>query len=134
MKSSMKRTVTLGVVVGGALLAAGTAYAGAKGNAGVFLNQTQRYAGGSLADARSSADTKASISIEFGASPGYSSAWLQVVDAQGVIANCFTTNPAMVQAFQSIMSDGYVYATWDASAQCTYVAAFNTSMYSVKQQ
>jgi len=102
------------------------AYAGYKGNTGVYLDVANRQGVASLADTRDDGTPSnwVSIKVERSASIYSGSVTFKVGQATG---GCFTSDAASVQILASAPSDAVVSVQWDANGQCTSVLVRNSS-------
>ncbi|KFA90647.1 hypothetical protein [Archangium violaceum] len=89
-------------------------------------------ASGSLADARNSPDSVQYIGCEtyvYGGSPEVL-CWAQA--SNGVFGSCYSSNPAIVAALQSIKGDSELGFNWNSSSECTFVSVANHSYLAPK--
>jgi hypothetical protein len=133
MKTSMKVLVgalALVAVIG----SAGVANAGFKSILHpVFVDLSTRNAGGTMSDARNSADSVQFMTVSTWAMSTVSNATATFMDANGVLGSCTTTEPRMIAALQSVKSDSYVRIVWNSQGQCTQVLHYTSSADTVKQ-
>lgn len=127
---------TVAMIATALTMAAGSAYAGEKGNVPVTLQTspagTPTGAFGMLGTARNSADTLQSIGCATSATATTLRADCEAVNAAGTMVHCQTYNAAMVSVAQSISEDSYVSFSFDAAGTCTSVYVANGSANAVK--
>ncbi len=127
-----KNLMKVGIV--GALLASAAAWAGYTSTYYVNINAATRTVSGSLANARSSADTNQLISCSVrGYNTGSSSVFCEAQDANGVNVYCMSSSPALVSAATGISGDSYILFKYDNSGTCTYLYVSNASSYAPRQ-
>lgn len=119
-------------IVAALLLLPTLASAGVKILNPIYLNVSGRYGGGSVADTRATADSVARVFVILQTTATYNAATVVLEDASMASAQCWTTNPQMVQTLASAKGDSYVWVHWDTSGQCTYVEVDHGSGYSPK--
>ncbi|MCP3100784.1 hypothetical protein LZ198_18090 [Myxococcus sp. K15C18031901] len=108
----------------------GTAHAGAKLISDVTVNTASRIAGGSMADARKSADVLQYIACRTVAQrAGASYAVCEARDAWGTYGQCTTWDTGLIAAVQGIGPSSYVLFKWDAAEVCTNIEVHNSSQY-----
>jgi hypothetical protein len=133
MKTSMNvlaGALALGAVIGGARVAT----AGQKVVHEVKVDLTARTASGSMGDARRSLDPSQSITITIRGMQDFSSGTAAFTNPNGVTGSCWTTEPKIVAALQSVKSDSHVAVQWDAQGKCIVVDNYASSRWSVKEQ
>lgn len=86
---------------------------------------TDRYAQGSINDARSSADNMQVIGCYTGEYHGLCYA----VDAAGLARGCSTRDPEQLAVLRSISSDSIIVFYWDKEGICSHVSIGNYSVY-----
>jgi len=133
MNTSMKAVIAA-LALGATIGSVGVATAGRKETFPVTVNLAARTASGALGDARRSADTRQLVTITIRGMANYSSGTAVFKDENGVKGQCFTTEPEIVAALQSVKSDGHVAVEWDADGQCIVVDNYTSSTRSVKEQ
>ncbi len=121
-----------GVVLGMAVLGAGAAWAGQRGDNFVVISTASRTLWGSFGSARNSADSVQYIQLAVQAGPSGEVAWVFARDASGVSASCFTSSAALVSTAKAVTSDAYIQATWDTGGQCTNLEVRTTSIHPPK--
>lgn len=110
----------------------GLAMAGMRFSAEVYINDTYRTAGGSMTDARGSADTRQFIGCYHYYDSASSSPYLgfcQASNSAGLTKSCSTTNSAIVQSIRSISSESNISFAWNTDGTCRYVLVNNNSYY-----
>jgi hypothetical protein len=118
-----------------AMLAATTAYAGARIVRPVTINLSQKSAQGSIADTRNDGSNLSYVVLVVGVSttsvPSESaSVWMR--DASGLTVSCYTTNPDFVSAIGSASNDAFITMYWDANNNCTGLDIYNDSRFAPK--
>lgn len=111
------------------LLLVTASHAGKKTTQAVTVDTAQRYASGSLASARATADTTQYIGCLI-LSSGTTSC--QARNAAGTAASCSTTDAGFRAAAQSINGDSRLIFYWDGSGNCTSLAVENYSLWAPK--
>ena len=100
----------------------------------VTIDMTNRGAGGSLADARSSADSVQYIGcIVAATNPGGTTMYCSAKDSTGTYVNCTSSDPDLVDAARSVKGDSDIAFYWDSNANCTLLWVQNYSVNSPKQ-
>jgi hypothetical protein len=131
----MQRLLALGFA---ALLGlSGSALAGGKNYDPVWVNTTARSAGGSLADARGSADSVQWIGCDveaYAASLAVPTvAICYARDVKGTMVTCMSSEARLIQVALGLNGDSYLSFNWDKSGQCTMIHVGNQSTFSPKQ-
>lgn len=116
--------------VAAALLTAGTAVAGQKIDATVFVTTSSRFAQGSLGSARNSGDGVQYITCGL---YNTGAAWCTARNAAGETGACSSTDPAIWNIVAHLRSDGLISFFWDASGKCTAVQVWNASYLAPKR-
>jgi len=107
------------------VLIAPTASAGARWQYPVTLNDTSRYAVGTMTDTRGSADNQQAIGCYHNSTTGACYA----TTAAGVSRTCTTSNPALISVIRSISAESYIYFQWNTDGTCSYVLIENSSRF-----
>ena len=101
----------------------------------VTINNTYRYAAGSLSSAHNTADTVQYLgcrSEKYADGSGWGYCW--AYDAAGQHAICFTTNGGFLDRMASLSDDTHLTFYWGAgSSDCTKIVVQNSSQYAAKQ-
>lgn len=116
----------------GMLMATNATVAGQRLVYPVNINDTYRFAVGTMSDARGSADSQQWIGCYTNAYPGsYASATCYATNATGTSRSCSTSDANLIQAIRSLTSESYLYFQWksDGSGQCDYVFVENSSRW-----
>jgi hypothetical protein len=99
----------------------------------VGINDTYRFAVGTMSDARGSADSQQWIGCSTNAYPSSTTAgaFCYAVNSSGMQRSCTTYDANLVQAIRTITSESYIYFVWksDGSGQCDYVFIENSSRW-----
>ncbi|MGH8106120.1 MAG: hypothetical protein ACREO2_07365, partial [Arenimonas sp.] len=99
----------------------------------VYVNDVYRSAGGTMTDARGSADNQQFIGCYSyydtmgGAAPYMGFCYAS--NSAGMTKSCSTTNSAIVQSIRSISAESYIGFSWNADGTCRYVLVNNNSYY-----
>lgn len=130
----MKTRNKWGLIFAAASFAAsGMVVAGLRFTSEVYVNDTYRSAGGSMTDARGSADTRQFIGCYHwydtlgGATPYVG--FCQAANSAGLTRSCSTTNYALVESIRSISAESQIGFSWNADGTCRYVIVTNNSYY-----
>ena len=115
------RTVALAALVSSAFAAS----AGSRAVYQAYFNDAQRWANGTMTDARGSADNNQLIGCYHNAS----FAGCYVTNAAGQGRTCTTTNPALIDVIREIGPESYIYFQWNADGTCNYVLVENSSRF-----
>ncbi|WP_047859478.1 hypothetical protein [Archangium gephyra] len=127
----MSKSGKLAVAV--AVLAAGTAWAGARMNSNVWVNVTGREAGGLLGAAYNSPDTTQFIGCSVTIYPtGPSGMTCYARDPANNTVSCTTNSAELIKAALALNSDGYLQFAWDETGWCTWLMVNNLSSYTKK--
>jgi hypothetical protein len=124
-------------VLAGFLVAAGSVHAGFKLPPNVV--QVYRYTdgtgtvAGTLSDTRASADDVAYLDCYYTAYPGYRFARCYALDASSTFGSCWTSDPAILAAIETIKSDTSMSFAWNANGSCAYVQTSTSSLTAPKQ-
>lgn len=122
----MKSRVFMGAAALAALLSiAAIAQAGSRWVYQVGINDTYRFAVGTMADARGSADSVQMIGCYHNA--GFANCY--ATNSAGLSRSCTTSDPAMMSAIRGIGSESYVYFQWNTDGTCSYVFVENGSRW-----
>lgn len=111
----------------------GLAIAGLRFTSEVYVSDTYRSAGGSMTDARGSADTRQFIGCYHyydtlgGATPYVG--FCQAANSAGLTRSCSTTNSAIVQSIRSISAESNISFSWNSDGTCRYVLVDNNSYF-----
>jgi hypothetical protein len=119
--NALRAMLVVGTVMGT------TAFAGYRYGSQVQVDTVARKAGGTMATARASADTKQYLGCGFRATPTSLEVYCQAQDANGVQAQCISASQTFVQALGALQSDMSLYFEWDANGRCTFIGADNYS-------
>jgi hypothetical protein len=109
-----------------ATVATVSAVAGTKTNTATVINDTFKYAQGSLSSARTSSDTLQFISCELYANGNIS---CRARDAAGNLRSCHTTDAAYAKVVTMINDSSFVFFQWDDAGNCTNLLVRNGSNY-----
>ena len=111
----------------------GLALAGLRFTEEIFVNDNYKTAGGTMTDARSSADTRQFIGCYHWSTTSVGGAPLQgfcqASNSAGLTRSCSTTNSNLIQSIRSISSESYINFTWNTDGTCGYVFVSNNSYY-----
>lgn len=100
----------------------GVAMAGAYTGYQVGINDTYKFAVGSIATTRNTPDTVQYIGCYHNAYPGgTSSGNCYAVNNAGVSRTCYTTNANLIETIRSIGDDSYIYFQWNTDGTCSYI-------------
>ncbi|NMO13506.1 hypothetical protein HPC49_09835 [Pyxidicoccus fallax] len=127
----VKRMMGLGVVLA-ILGAGGTAWAGYRDNIPVLLDTTNRNFYASMGGARNASDVNSFVEVVFVGSSVVEHAIVAARNASGQMGVCVASNPSILAALRTITDDGYIYVTWDANNNCTFVEVRATSYLELK--
>ncbi|MEQ1512809.1 MAG: hypothetical protein ABL934_09040 [Lysobacteraceae bacterium] len=110
----------------------GLVMAGLRFTSEVYVSDAFRGAGGSMTDARGSADSRQFIGCyhyydSLGATPYLG--FCQATNSTGLTRSCSTTNSAIVQSIRSISAESNISFSWYADGTCRYVVVDNNSYY-----
>jgi hypothetical protein len=105
--------------------ASGTAAAGQRLVLPVNINDTSRYANGTIADARGSADSQQWLGCLYNTSIGICYA----ANATGVSRSCSTSNPDLLNIIRSLTPESYIYFQWNTDGTCNYILVENSSRF-----
>ncbi|MCC7248507.1 MAG: hypothetical protein IT473_07785 [Lysobacter sp.] len=130
----MKIKTTRAIFCMAALCAlSGAVTAGLRFTSEVYVNDTYRSAGGSMTDARGSAETRQFIGCYHwydtlgGATPYVG--FCQAANSAGLTRSCSSTNYAIVESIRSISAESQIGFSWNADGTCRYVIVTNNSYY-----
>ena len=104
-----------------AALAGGNVWAGAVSSSPVSISGSS--ASGSVHTARYSSDSVQSI----GCGSYGGSGFCMAASTSGAGGSCSTTNSEFIDVIRAINPGSYVYFSWDASGNCTYILVNNNS-------
>jgi hypothetical protein len=123
------------IVLGLAMLAGGTAWAGYKQGNNVVIHPAPINAfGGDMGAARNSTDTLQYIHVtHFAHTIGTAFADVAVRDSSGAAATCRTYDVKLLDALHSINSDSFIMVYHDGAGTCNSVEV-NTSSYNMPKQ
>ena len=130
----MKIKTTRAIFCMAALCAlSGGVTAGLRFTSEVYVNDTYRSAGGSMTDARGSADTRQFIGCYhyydiYGGSTPYIG-FCQAANSAGVTRSCSTTNSVIIHSISSISAESHIGFSWNTDGTCRYVLVTNNSYY-----
>jgi hypothetical protein len=135
-EDTMKRlNVVLGLAATAVSLFAVRADAGAKYTYEVSVGVADRYAFGSMGDARNSTDSDQYIGCllyQTGASSENIAGYCRAYSSGGSYGYCYLPSSA-IQGYLKLLatagSNPYLYFTWDANATCTYLEVQNYSYF-----
>jgi len=125
-KLKMAKVVVAVILVSAGLVPA--AWAGYKASANVSIDLSNRFAMGSLADARSSTDSTQFIGCE--SQQGY--AVCQAQNTSFSYVYCYTHDAALVAAAAAVKGDSFVRFDFDQGYVCTRISSGNYSFYPAK--
>lgn len=133
MRTSGARTygIIAGLALAGFSLLASTTWAGQKKAEPVIINTNSRYAQGSLASARSSADVVQSIGCTIRESGVVTCSARN--GANTAALNCTANDPGYRAAVQSLNGDSRIYFSADAAGSCTSLIVENSSVWAPKE-
>ncbi|MBX3713865.1 MAG: hypothetical protein KF800_18040 [Lysobacter sp.] len=106
-------------------IAAPIVSAGARWTYPVTLNDTSRYAVGTMTDTRGSADSQQAIGCYHNAG----TAGCYATTAAGVTRTCTTNNAGLLTVIRSISAESYIYFQWNTDGTCSYVLVENSSRF-----
>jgi len=131
MRASLRMVIVMVVVSIGVALPVSAGY---KTGSTIYINLTSRYANGSLATVRGTADTSQYIGCAATAWAG-SNPYAYCVAADATWTNTIyadTQDPKLVASIQSIGTDSHLEFGWDANTALTYVYVSHNSYYAPK--
>lgn len=100
----------------------GAAMAGSYMGYQVGINDTYKFAVGSIATTRNTPDTVQYIGCYHNAyTTGASYGNCYAVNNAGVSRTCYTTNANMIDTIRSIADDSYIYFQWNTDGTCSYI-------------
>jgi hypothetical protein len=120
----------LSALVACSVLAAGTAaWAGAKWDTEVYINQELRTAMASLGSVRNSSDGTQYFDVVNHAFNDGSPPSIHVLaqDSSGNFAFCWSNVSSIVDAANGVAPDAFVQINWDENGQCTYLLSRKAS-------
>jgi hypothetical protein len=124
-------------VLAGFLVAAGSVHAGRQLSgivATIFSNPDGTgYVYGTLSDTRASADDIAYIACYYGGVPAGRVASCVARDPSGTFGSCWSSDPSILAAIETVQSDGNLRFTWNKNGSCSWVETETTSMHAPKQ-
>ncbi len=134
----MRKSVVVLCGILASVLVAGAqiARAGQKASYPVSIGSGTAY--GSVGTARNSADGSQMIGCttigQLSNGVGYNMASCSATDSQGRSASCWvaSNSSAMAQSLASLGTDSFLYFTFDASGNCTFIYVENYSMFEPK--
>jgi hypothetical protein len=124
----MKKLFALMILVG----SVGTAIAGLRSTWPVRIDLTNRWAYGSIGDARASSDPLADLGCELQTNPGYVPLAYCFARLTGQYVSCYSQDPNVVTVAAAVR-DGYLTFNWDSSGKCTHIGTDNTASTTPKQ-
>jgi hypothetical protein len=137
MEATMKTTKTIGMALLALGLLAGTAAAGAKTKAPVWIQSDGLQASGSPGSARNSTDTVQQIgcTVMGYSNEGAINVSCHAVDSTGRQAGCYTQYPTqvMLDAVRAISDSSWIWFATDADNQCTMILTSTSSVYEPKK-
>jgi hypothetical protein len=112
-----------------------TVVAGHQQGGSVVVNRKLQYAGGGLGGARNSPDTVQQIACNVQTTAGSAPLVLCMAwSASGINGNCWSYDPSILAAAQSVSGDSWVDYHWHAtSGECTELDVANTSIMEPKR-
>ena len=108
-----------------AIAAAPLASAGTRAVYQVVINDSARWANGTLTDARGSADSVQGMGCYHNAT----SAGCFATNAAGVARTCTTVNAQLIEVIRHVGPEAYVYFQWNTDGTCNYVLVENNSRF-----
>jgi hypothetical protein len=122
----VKKTAFAAILVGTGLVT--VAHAGSKAVLPLTIDTQQRFALGTVSDARNSADSTSRIECQIGASSAGLGMSCYAADANNNIGVCFSNDPKFAQVAAAIQSDSYIEFHWDESGNCTSLVVAQDSL------
>jgi hypothetical protein len=128
-----KISAVLGLAVAAACAVTVRAYAGAKFQYPVSVNNSARVASGAVGDARTASDPRPYIGcvlIQSGSTSESLSGRCEATDANGNYGVCYFPQAAITGFSKVLAATGpntYYYFQWDATGACTYLYTNNES-------
>jgi|LakMenEpi03Aug12_release.lakeMendotaPanAssembly.Ray.scaffolds.fasta_scaffold632889_2 hypothetical protein len=97
----------------------------------LYKGTSYGYASGAIADVRGSSDSiQLIVCYNNVSSGGIPSASCTVVNKDGLMGGCYTSDSAKVQAIRSLGPESYLFLTWEVkTGLCDYVSVTNGSLY-----
>ena len=126
----MKKIATIGLGLMITLGLSVSALAGRKLTREVFISTTDNRATGTVGSARNSADNNQHIGcwINGGVAPTPTRAYCWARDAAGTYSRlCFSEEPGIIAAAQSITEISFIQFTWDTAGVCQSLSVQNLS-------
>lgn len=124
----MKKIVILAIL----MAISNLAIAGSHYTPQVSINNTYRFAYGSMAGAHTSADSRQYIyctTEKWPSSNGSSHTWCGATDSAGNTALCSTWDSHLVEATMALSDESYIMFYWDTNGNCTHIRVENNSRY-----
>jgi hypothetical protein len=108
-------------------IASAVSWAGMKNTAPVVIDLTNRFAGGSLGDARNSQDAIQYIGCSSIGGTSQNSMYCSAKDAAGTYVNCTSSDSRLIDETRALTGESAIQFSWDANANCTslYVATYS---------
>lgn len=91
----------------------------------VTVNDTQRWANGTMTDARGSADSVQSMGCYHNAT--FASCF--ATNAAGLGRTCTTSNAGLIEVIRHATPESYIYFQWNTDGTCNYVLVENNSRF-----
>lgn len=121
----MSKTLARAAAAAALMSIAFVAFAGSRAVYQANINDAQRWANGTMTDARGSADNNQLIGCYHNAS----FAGCYVTNAAGLGRSCTTSNPALIDVIRTIGPESYIYFQWNTDGTCNYVLIENSSRF-----